>query len=970
MIQVSTTNINAPSNTNFSTHITPSSSASGSIYELETKYHYFDYNEMKLLFQKHSKNFIKIALHNARSLINNIDNYRAFVANSRLDVLSITETWLKPSNTNKSVELEGYAIVRSDRKIKKKTRGGGVAFYVKKTLKHFVISKSEPESEIEYIFIKIKQINLVCGIVYKPPDVNISKLETIFKILSEICSTEPNVLVMGDFNINLMNKESSMTVKMIDNVTALSFKIVPTQPTCHKPNSSSTLDLIFGNCTNNLNNVYQSSIGGISDHDMICIDYKYKQFKMNSDVYWTRDFYKIDYNSFLSDLTCEAFNNVYNFTSADEKLRCFNDIFFKILDNHAPLKKKIVKDPTKPWFNAHIEKLLKNRSDAYECWKRHKSNPHKWKNFTLLRNQANREIKQRKQEYFTSQLSADLPAKQLWTNIRRLGLKHTNTQVGGGDVVADSLNVFFVSHCNPVTFNQIESDIDSQQTFSFRGVTNDEVLSEFVAASCDAVGNDSIPLNILKKSLSITLPYITDIFNCCISTTVFPADWKVAKVIPIGKIENPINEKDYRPISILCALSKIFEAILSKQLNEYLTVNELLCPFQSGYRKTCSTVTALIKIENDIKEALDKKNMTIMALLDFSKAFDSIDHRLLCNKLKHNFMLDHLSVNLILSYLSNRKQYVEFNNKQSQLIPVLNGVPQGSILGPLLFSLYINDLPLSLSHCKFHLYADDCQLYISGEPRNISEIVNKINSDIENILIWCNHNGLILNAKKTQTIIFRSARMKLINMPLIKVGDDLIDYSNIVKNLGLMMDSNLNWYAQVNAVCNKVYNALHSLVLLRHCTPQHIRIQLARSLLVPLFDYGDTLFGLVSTKNLNKLNLVFNAVTRYAFNLKKYEHISNYRNQLLGCNLTNHLKLRMYIQVHKIINNPPSYLKNFFEYVRSSRVSALIVPRCNSNDLKVSFRHRAVKLWNDLPRNCRSERDLICFKRKIGCVLN
>lgn len=277
--------------------------------------------------------------------------------------------------------------------------------------------------------------------------------------------------------------------------------------------------------------------------------------------------------------------------------------------------------------------------------------------------------------------------------------------------------------------------------FAFRCVNNDEVLKEFISASCDAIGVDNIPLKILKMSLCVTLPYITDIFNFCIITCEFPIDWKVAKVIPIGKIENPVSVNDYRPISILPALSKVFESILTNQLNEYLSQENLLCPLQSGYRKTCSTVTALIKIENDIKEALDKKMITIMALLDFSKAFDTIDHRLLCKKLKNIFLIDNLSINLLRSYLQNRVQYVEFNFHQSETINVASGVPQGSILGPILFSMYINDLPSVLSYCKFHLYADDCQLYISGNHKNISDIVNLINMDIRRILIWCEQNG-------------------------------------------------------------------------------------------------------------------------------------------------------------------------------------------------------------------------------------
>ena len=221
---------------------------------------------------------------------------------------------------------------------------------------------------------KLKQANLVCGVVYKPPDINDSKLDQIFKLLSELFSTEPNILIMGDFNINL-KAESYKTRKLLDHLSALSFKLIVTNPTCHKSGSSSTIDIFSGNCTSNVNNVYQSSVGGFSDHDLICLDYKFKNPKANSHVYWTREYHKIEIVSFTSDLRRTALNNVFNCASANEKLRCFNDLFLEILDGHAPLKRKIITNPNCPWIDNHINRLFKNRSDAYECWKREHWHP-------------------------------------------------------------------------------------------------------------------------------------------------------------------------------------------------------------------------------------------------------------------------------------------------------------------------------------------------------------------------------------------------------------------------------------------------------------------------------------------------------------------------------------------------------------------------------------------------------------------
>lgn len=292
-------------------------------------------------------------------------------------------------------------LTRSDRNSKTKSRGGGVAFYLKKNVKFSVIAKSENDSEIDNLFIKLKHVHLVCGVVYKPPDVNDSKLEIVFKLLSEISSIEPNVMLMGDLNINLEAIKTSKTLNFFENLNALSFKLLPTYPTCHKSDSSSTIDLFSGNCTHNVNNVYQSSAGGISDHDFICLDYKFKSSKAKSEVYYTREYHKIDTDLFISDLRGVAFDQVYNCTNVNEKLRCFTKLFVSILNSHAPLRRKLVTNPTSPWINGNISRLFKNRSDAYECWKRDKSDSQKWKNFTRLRNLTNREV-ERPKKYQTT----------------------------------------------------------------------------------------------------------------------------------------------------------------------------------------------------------------------------------------------------------------------------------------------------------------------------------------------------------------------------------------------------------------------------------------------------------------------------------------------------------------------------------------------------------------------------------------
>lgn len=551
------------------------------IFVTEIKQCHFSDVQMKNIIEKAASNFVKIGFQNVRSLLGNIDKYRLFFEHSRLSLIGIAETWLKPSNTNKSVELSEYTIVRSDRSSKTKKRGGGVALYVKKGLKHTVVARPKTGSEIDFLFLKLQTLNLVCGIVYRPPDSDMILMNEVYELVSNISSTEPNIILMGDFNINLLDTNSPKTRTLFDNLQSLCFEIVPTAPTCHKHGCrSSLIDFVSGNCLSSVNNCYQSAMAGISDHDFLCFDYRVKNRKLPPEEINYRDYDRIDWRNFTYDLSLLNLDLMYCCTTVDDKLSILNNALLSVVQRHAPLRHKVIHDPSAPWISPQIRRLFKNRSDAYECWKQDKGNEVKWNSFARLRNQSNREIRSSKREFFASQLNTNLPTNKLWHNIKRLGLKRISTRAGGGDVSAMSLNTFFTSCYIPHTFTEIPEDDNLSANFSFRGITTDELLTEFSSASCDSVGDDAIPLKVLKMSLLVTLPYITELFNFCITTSIFPSMWKIARVVPIGKSDNPVTESDYRPISILSALSKIFEKILSKQLNEYLNRYELLCRYE------------------------------------------------------------------------------------------------------------------------------------------------------------------------------------------------------------------------------------------------------------------------------------------------------------------------------------------------------------------------------------------------------
>lgn len=289
------------------------------------------------------------------------------------------------------------------------------------------------------------------------------------------------------------------------------------------------------------------------------------------------------------------------------------------------------------------------------------------------------------------------------------------------------------------------------------------------------------------------------------------------------KTANPTTVEDLRPINILPALSKAFEHIIYDQLSQFLEANNVLHQYQSGFRSKHSTCTALIKVTDDCRAAMDNRQIMLLALLDFTKAFQTIDHDIMIAKLSYHYNFSHQVLCWFRSYLTDRKQKVIVNDTLSNSISVPCGVPQGSILGPLLFSLYINDLPKHISYSRYHLYADDVQCYIPTSPSNLTNSINNLNTDIENICTWAQQNGLIINPAKSKFMLVGSRRLlssittlDTINIVVNKVA---VPLSESVTNLGIQLNRYLNWTDHINKISKKAYGALHSLQRLKNLLP-------------------------------------------------------------------------------------------------------------------------------------------------------
>ena len=501
----------------------------------------------------------------------------------------------------------------------------------------------------------------------------------------------------------------------------------------------------------------------------------------------------------------------------------------------------------------------------------------------------------------------------------------------------------------------------------FSSVYEPDVISALNSIKSNAVGHDGIHLKFIKMMLPFVLPSITHIFNHIITTSQFPTIWKVANIIPVNKKSSPQTPNDYRPISILSALSKSFEKLLSIQINQHNTANMLLSPNQSGFQTGKSCNTATLKVLEDLRPSFDKGELSIIIFIDFSKAFDMVNLELLINKLHKYFGFSSSAKNLLKSYLEDRFQYVTTKTGTSNMCSINSGVPQGSILGPILFTMFINDMVGCCKNSSIHLYADDAQIYLSRPPGLKEDLGARINEDLSNICCWAESNKLQINAAKTQAICLHHTTLSTVDFPLIIMQSSIIGYVEVVKSLGFHINTKLTCTHHINATVLKIYNVLRILWFSASFLPADIKLKLIHSLILPLILYAANVYGDMDAESLRKLQFAVNNCARFVYNKRKYDHISHLSQNILGFSIINFLHIRNLLFMHKLVySKTPHYLFCKLHFFHSNRVNNLILPNCKLKSTSRMFFISAIKLWNSLPMYLKNESNYFKFKFSIS----
>lgn len=968
---------------------------------------YYKVEEIKKI--KPTNSSFSVAHLNISSLDKHIDDLRLTISRLKLnfDIIGLSEHKIRKGNQPlNNIHLQGYHPFIFE---PTNTTHGGVGFYIREDISYNERTDLDLNStsnyECKFIEIKTSKESIIIGAIYRHPNSELSITEFSENVLDphllKISNENKNCILMGDYNVNLLKTNNDAVNTFYNTLTTYNYSPFILQPT--RLQAKTLIDNIMFNSL-----AHHSSSGNIlieiSDHllqFMILHDFQNKSKPQKSNLS-KRDFKNFNEREFHQEVIQKLdWDTLCQLNQNDPNISCKNfiDTLNHQLDEYAPYRKLTKKEQLllqKPWIKDEILEKCANRDSILKSISQETDttvinelrNEHK-----RIRNELTTEKRNSKKEYYQTFFEKNKQkSSEIWKGINQLiNNKSQKTSVitlmGHDDnLISDPSRIctIFNNHFSSIgrnIGNKIPTVEGSYMDYFNKQYPNGNpyyegsnlfltpVVEEEVNKIIDSLdlkkstGPMSIPPYIIKIYKPFFSHWLTKLINLSFETGIFPEVLKLAKVTPIHKKESKLDYLNYRPISLLSVISKIYEKLIYTRIYDYLTTNKLINPKQFGFRTKHSTNHATISITEQIKSMMDNNDVVCGIFIDLEKAFDTVNHKILVEKLNQYGLRGNVN-KLIESYLSNRKQYVSIKGFESSIQGVDCGVPQGSSLGPLLFLIYINDFRFCLDNLDSGHFADDTYLLYGGKKLKTIETI--VNTELKNVSKWLRLNKLSLNAGKTEVIFFRHSHHTLnktldLNMHgiSIKLNGKKLKIVDSVKYLGIHIDKNLSWDVHIQQLTKKLSRANGIISKLRHFAPQNVCLNVYYALFFSHLNYCCNVWGLTSEDNLNKLEVLQNKCLR----IITFSDFRSHANPLyIQLNILkvrdviklNHLKLTF--EFHK--NLLPEDIRKLFNLSRSihttnlelnsSRKNCFHVPTIQSTHSgNKSIKYHCAVLWND-----------------------
>lgn len=955
--------------------------------------HYITNNQF---MSKKNKNGFSLIHLNARGLRTNFENIENYLNSLEyhFDVVAVSETHCNANNVD-NFDLTGYTVTH---KIRESDKFGGVAIYVKDSFNVKVIESMTIAipNILECLTIEIcleKSKNILISCVYRKCGGDITIFNEQMAEILKLTKSRKSHYLCGDFNIDLLKTNShTPSMSFVDLMFSHGFLALINRPSRITSVSNTLIDNIFVNDVTVCNNIYSGLlVSDISDHLPIFSICSLAIPRDTGQLYRSkRSVNSANIDAFKQSLITHNWSFVVN-RDVNTAYRNFVIDFVSLFNKHCPLKRVCIKSKelNKPWFTNGLRNACLKKQHLYKDFlkKRTKESEDRYK---MYKNKLINIMRKCERNYYVNAVKLYKDnVKQMW-NVLNDVIRKTKCNksiypkefVVNGQVInqkreiANGFNDFFVNIGSNLAKNIVSpfnksiydtmSNRNSQNMYMYN-VEEKEVL-DLVKSFKNKFSNDNQNLNmdLIKKVIYCIVQPLTYIFNKSFVEGVFPDDMKIAKVLPLHKSGERNLFTNYRPVSILPQFSKILEKLFYIRLEKFVSKCNILNDSQYGFRSKRSTSMAVLDLVEKISNSIDKNKPTIGVFIDLKKAFDTVDHKILLQKLCF-YGIRGTPHSWLSSYLSNRLQYVEINDCISDKLVITTGVPQGSILGPLLFILYINDICNVSKLLELILFADDTNIFLSGS--DYASICNIINVELSKLNVWFCVNKLSLNISKTNYISFGKKPVP-VDFNII-INDMPIERVYSTKFLGVIIDHRLNWKEHVSQVSNKLNKTLAIFYKIRYKLSSDSLYILYCSLFLPYINYCCEIWGNTFISNVNKIFILQKKCIRIIGNanyrdstkdlfcslkiikffdlvkLKTCEYIFRAINSLLPLSLT----LLLDINVNNAVNTR-SCGKLSHKYTRTTLKS-----RCLSTI--------GIKYYNSLCKDITASKHLLEFKHKI-----
>jgi endonuclease/exonuclease/phosphatase (EEP) superfamily protein YafD len=935
-----------------------------------------------------NRSTINFLLFNPRSLNNKIEKFMTMLQDNKIDIAGICETWLTDANSpiTAAIRIHGYSIIHHFRG---DMRGGGTALIYKTCYTMAVTNLSSNLKTFEYTAATIKTARskkVLFIIIYRTGSLTSLFNQELDALLSVAFAKCDSIIVAGDLNIHFNVASNNGIISQSLSVLNSYGMVRQIYDATHVNGGS--LDQIFTfsmnkqlTCTHTIDQ--EIRLG--SDHFPVLCNFSFalvgKYFKSLE----YRNIKNMDTASFSDELACIVNKGMAILDSSFEKAASdFSHASVSLLDEYAPIiKKKVAVVDSAPWFDSEYRNLRKKRRKAESNWKSTKSQEDKTV-YKELCSETTTLALTKKKEYFSKVITkSNGNARTLYSMVdKELDRKQSKILPDTEDIadLTTKFNKFFVEKIDKIRKNMDNKPLSESDEFinvlsEFEPTTIDEVREIINETGIKCSPADPLPQLLVKQNIDILLPIIVKMVNLSLSTGNVDG-MKLADIIPLLKDDSldPNVLNNFRPVSNLLFLGKVIEKVVLKRLNDHLSKNNLHCSDQSAYKKNHSTETLLVKITNDILVASDSRSATVVMLLDLSAAFDTVDHKLLLNILAKEIGLKGTVLAWFRSFLMGRSQRVRLGIVTSETILIKFGVPQGSVLGPVLFNLYIRSIYNCVKRLGFDIsgYADDHQILKSFKPNEqLSLLAIQLDNCFNTIKSWMSDYYLKMNDSKTQIIIFGPSKvLGDIRIRGLNTTGTAIRFISTVKNLGIMMDSHLTFEKQVVELKKKCFRTLRNLAKIRFLLTQDQLKVIVNSLVVSCLDYCNCIFYGIAEKLLCQLQLIQNAAAKIVTGKYKHDHLGDDLRNLHWLNIKKRIVFKIGLLAYKSINGiAPEYLQDMFKYCHHGHKPMLIVPAFNTQYGRRSFSVTGPRLFNRLPTDVTSATNVDLFKGAMKTFL-